>query len=55
MPTYAYRCKACNRRFEKIMTFTEHERKQKPACPKCSGRKVEQVPSLFQAMTGSKT
>jgi len=55
MPTYEYRCGKCGRRFEKIMTFSEHERKPRPPCPKCSSRKVEQLASAFQAVTGKKT
>ena len=28
MPVYDYVCKDCNKTFEKIITLTEHERKQ---------------------------
>ena len=55
MPTYTYQCKACNHTFEKVMTFQEHDRESKPACPKCESRSVEQVPSSFQVVTGKKT
>jgi putative FmdB family regulatory protein len=55
MPSYEYRCRQCRRSFVKVMTFGEHERKSKPACPKCRSRKVEQLPSSFQAVTGKKT
>jgi putative FmdB family regulatory protein len=55
MPTYDYRCKGCGKRFEKAMTMSEHERHPRPACPKCKGRRVEAIPSRFQAVTSKKT
>jgi putative FmdB family regulatory protein len=55
MPTYEYRCRKYGRRFEKAMTFKQHERGTKPACLKCKSRNVEQLPSQFQAVTGKKT
>jgi putative FmdB family regulatory protein len=55
MPTYDYRCQECRRKFEKVMSFSDHERKTKPPCPRCGSRKVEQVPSGFQAVTSKKT
>ena len=55
MPTYEYACKQCGRNFNKIMTLGQHEREAKPACPKCDSRKVQQLPSSFQAVTGKKT
>ena len=54
MPTYDYRCKKCGKRFEKTMTFGEHDRAAKPACPKCGSRAVVQQPTAFQAVTESK-
>ena len=54
MATYEYRCKSCNGKYSKIMTFTEHERKPKPACPDCKSRKVEQLPVNFQVVTSKK-
>jgi len=55
MPTYEYVCNNCGKRFSKTMTFSEHERSPRPACPKCNSRKVVQRPSAFQAVTGKKT
>ncbi len=55
MAPYDYRCKQCGRTFEKQMSFGEHEQRAKPSCPKCNSRKVEQLPSLFAAVTGKKT
>ena len=54
MPTYDYRCRKCGKRFEKAMTFSEHDRAAEPACPKCGSRAVAQQPSAFQTVTGSK-
>jgi putative FmdB family regulatory protein len=55
MPTYTYRCRDCGKMFDKTMNIKEHERKQKPSCPKCQGHHVQQVPSSFQAVTSTKT
>jgi putative FmdB family regulatory protein len=55
MPTYQYRCGQCKRRFLKIMTLGQHEQHPRPTCPKCGSRKVQQLPSAFQAVTGKKT
>lgn len=56
MPTYEYRCKKCEHRFERMMPIGEHERrKTKPACPECNSRSVEQVVGVFQAVTSKKT
>jgi hypothetical protein len=38
-----------------MMSFAEHERHPRPPCPKCKSRKVEQLPSSFQAVTKKKT
>ncbi len=55
MPTYEYRCAACNRKFSVTSTVSEHDRK-KPACPKCrSNKKVSQVLSTFIAKTSRKS
>ena len=54
MPTYEYRCRDCGKKFSKSMTLREHERTGKPPCPKCDNRKVDQLPSLFQASTSKK-
>ena len=54
MPLYEFRCSSCGKRFESRETVTEHER-HREACPKCSSRKVEQLPSAFQAVTAKKS
>jgi len=55
MLTYEYRCGKCGRTFERGMTLEQHERRARPSCPKCNSRKVEQLPSPFQAVTNKKT
>jgi putative FmdB family regulatory protein len=54
MPTYEYRCKGCGHKFVEVLTIGEHD-KYKPKCPKCEGRKVEQLISSFFAKTSSKS
>jgi len=54
MPTYEYRCKACQHCFELTMTIINHEKHKPIKCPKCHGRRIEQRPSRFQAVTSSK-
>jgi len=55
MPTYQYYCKRCNKSFTKLMTLSQHEQWPKPVCPKCRSRKIEQLPSSFQAVTSKKS
>lgn len=52
MPTYEYTCKRCGKRFELILNFGEHEKKQK--CPNCGSVKLEQRISSFVAVTSKK-
>jgi putative FmdB family regulatory protein len=54
MPTYAFRCEKCKKRFELIMTVSEYERK-KIRCPKCKSSRVKQQITMFQAMTSKKS
>ena len=54
MPTYAYRCKECNKTFEVTMTISGHD-KAKVACPKCNSKKVEQKPAAFFAVSAKKS
>jgi len=55
MPTYEYRCAACNKKFSVTTTVSEHDRKR-PACPKCkSSRKVSQILSSFTVKTSRKS
>jgi putative FmdB family regulatory protein len=54
MPTYEYRCEACKKEFALIQSFKEHE-KAKVTCPKCKGKKVKQLISLFTTKTSRKS
>jgi len=55
MPTYEYRCAACNKKFAVTTTVSEHDRKR-PVCPNCkSNRKVSQILSSFIVKTSRKS
>ncbi len=54
MPTYEYACKQCNKRFEVMITLTEHARRPRQPCPKCKSTKGEQLGSGFQVVTSKK-
>jgi len=45
MPTYEYRCRQCQKRFE--IDCREHEREQLAECPHCHSKDVQQVFSSF--------
>ena len=53
MPTYDYRCEACNKSFSLAMSMKEHDEK-KIKCPKCSSVRVKQKVSSFFAITSHK-
>ena len=55
MPMYEYLCEDCRKGFTKILTISEHESNELPACPHCGSHKVEQEPSAFFAVTGKKS
>lgn len=54
MPTYEYKCEACNREFSLILSFSEHEKGQ-VACPECKSDQVKQIISTFTAKTSRKS
>jgi putative FmdB family regulatory protein len=54
MPNYDFYCKNCKKTFSVILTLAEYE-KRHPSCPKCKGRKVEQKPAAFFAVTSKKS
>jgi putative FmdB family regulatory protein len=54
MPTYEYICRQCKKRFDVVLTLSEHAKRPKQPCPKCKSRKVEQLVSAFQAVTSKK-
>ena len=52
MPSYEYRCEACNRTIALRMSITQHEKRQ--ACPKCGSKKLTQLMSSFLTQTSRK-
>lgn len=53
MPSYEYRCQACNRTVTLRLSITQHE-KARPACPKCGSRKLTRLISSFLTQTSRK-
>jgi putative FmdB family regulatory protein len=53
MPTYSYKCKKCDHRFQEILSFKEYE-EGKRKCPKCGSCNVEQILETFFAKTSRK-
>jgi len=54
MPTYEYKCLKCGEEFERTMTLGEHEKGERPTCPKCQSQDVEQLVASFQPVTSKK-
>jgi putative FmdB family regulatory protein len=54
MPTYDYRCAKCNKEFSLILSMKEHE-EGKAKCPKCGGKRLEQLITPFQTKTSRKS
>ena len=52
MPTYEYKCKKCGKKFELVMSMSEHESKR-AACPKCKSRTLEHGPMSDAAQRGA--
>lgn len=46
MPIFEYECKKCKTRFEFLVRGSE-----KPACPKCGGKRLEKLISAFGAIS----
>lgn len=51
MPTYEYRCRACNKKFEKLVRLST--KTEDVECPACGQRKAEKTVSLFGAIGGT--
>ena len=43
MPTYEYRCSACQHTFEQFLPLSKRKAPTKKACPSCKLKKVSQV------------
>jgi len=54
MPSYDYRCPKCNKKFTLILSIREHDA-GKGKCPKCGGKKLEQLITTFQVKTSRKS
>jgi putative FmdB family regulatory protein len=54
MPSYDYRCPKCKKEFSVMLTMKEHEA-GKVKCPKCGGKKLEQLISHFMTKTSRKS
>ena len=54
MPTYEYRCPTCKKKFNLILSIGEHDAK-KAKCPKCGGKKLDQILTAFQVKTSKKS
>ncbi|HEV8380380.1 MAG TPA: FmdB family zinc ribbon protein [Gemmatimonadales bacterium] len=55
MPSYEYRCTACDTVFARTESMAEHAAHTRPACPQCDSRAVEPVFSDFFAKTVRKS
>ena len=54
MPTYEYLCPKCKKKFTVILSISGHDAR-KAKCPKCGGKKVEQLITSFQTKTSRKS
>ena len=54
MPTYQFRCQACEQTFERTETISEHE-VAKPQCPNCGSKKVSVMPGRVYVVTSKKS
>ena len=53
MPIYEYRCSECGEKFEKLVRLSTST--SEIECPKCRGRKVDKLISVFSAKMSSST
>lgn len=54
MPVYEYFCEKCQKTFEKLLSFHEHD-ESKVACPNCGTDQVHQRMTTFTAVTSKKS
>jgi putative FmdB family regulatory protein len=54
MPVYDYVCLDCHKPFETVLALNEHY-KEKPKCPHCGSKNVEQEVATFFAVTSKKS
>lgn len=49
MPLYEYECRACESRFERLVSLAEADG---AVCPSCGATEARRVPSVIGGMTG---
>ena len=54
MPSYDYRCAKCKKKFTLTLSMSEHDG-GKAKCPKCGGKKLDQLITGFQVKTSRKS
>jgi len=54
MPHYNFLCRACEKKFSKVLTLAEYE-KGGVVCPHCKGNDVQQRWATFYAVTSKKS
>lgn len=55
MPVYEYHCTDCNKTFTVQVSFQEHEKTPKPACPGCGSTNVHYLFSGVSVITSKKS
>jgi putative FmdB family regulatory protein len=45
MPFYEYQCEKCGKKFEKLISISEGDKKQ--TCPNCGGKNTKKILSVF--------
>ena len=51
MPLYEYQCDDCGKEFERLVRFSEMDKKQ--TCPTCESEETHKVVSAFSSFGGS--
>jgi putative FmdB family regulatory protein len=55
MPTYDYRCRACQERFSRTESIAQHSAGAQVACPACRSTEVERILSASYPRTPRKS
>jgi putative FmdB family regulatory protein len=51
MPFYEYQCEKCGKRFEKLISISQADKKQ--TCPNCGGKNTKKILSVFASKSSS--
>jgi len=54
MSQYVFQCRDCKKEFTKVLHISDRDR-SKIKCPKCGGKRVEQLLTAFSAVTSKKS